>query len=263
MADKKSKTKSTRRKLGEAFTEAIVDSAMGGSVGEAVQRIEAAKESRKRGKGSERAPAAKRKPGTIGRPKGSRNKTEKPGRVVATGIEEVTLAEALAARDAAPAAEPESMGGPTRGRPSEYRPHFAAIAAGMARLGGSDFEIAEEMGVSTNTLGRWRSKYPELCEALNQGKDAFDDRAERSLALRAIGYSVHTEKLFCCEGSVVRADMIEHFPPDVGALKMWLGNRRPDKWKDKQEVKIDSDGAFIALWSAISDGTIVKLLPAS
>jgi len=233
------------------------------SKGKSEEAAAAGKGSRKRGKGSERAPAAKRKPGTIGRPKGSRNKTEKPGRVVAKGVEEVTLAEALAARDAAPAAEPEPMGGPKRGRPAEYRPEYAKIAAGMARLGGTDFEISEELGVSTNTLGRWRSRYPELCEALNQGKDAFDDRAERSLALRAIGYSVHTEKLFCYDGSVVRADMIEHYPPDVGALKMWLGNRRPDKWKDKQEVKIDSDGAFLKLWAAISDGTIDNQLPAS
>jgi hypothetical protein len=25
-------------------------------------------------------------------------------------------------------------------------------------------------------------------------------------------------------------------PPDVGALKMWLYNRRPDRWKEKVEV---------------------------
>jgi hypothetical protein len=36
--------------------------------------------------------------------------------------------------------------------------------------------------------------------------------------------------------------------------------RRPEKWKDKQEVKINGDEAFLKLWQAISDGTIAKLV---
>lgn len=27
---------------------------------------------------------------------------------------------------------------------------------------------------------------------------------------------------------------IEHVPPDVGAIKMWLCNRRPKEWAEKQ-----------------------------
>jgi hypothetical protein len=36
---------------------------------------------------------------------------------------------------------------------------------------------------------------------------------------------------------------------------MWLGNRRPDKWKDKQEVKLDGSDCFLKIWQAISNGT--------
>jgi hypothetical protein len=126
----------------------------------------------------------------------------------------------------------------------------------MALMGAGDFEIAEELGVKTSTVWRWRGKYPEFCSALDQGKDAFDDRIERSLAQRAAGYSIHTEKVFNYEGTIVRADVVEHYPPDVGAIKLWLGNRRPDKWKEKQELKLDSSNAFLAVLKAISDGTI-------
>jgi len=129
------------------------------------------------------------------------------------------------------------------------------VARAMARLGGTDFEIAEELGVKTSTIWRWRAKHPEFCNALNQGKDAFDDRAERSLATRAVGYSYHSEKVFQFEGGIIRAPIVVHVPPDVGAIKHWLANRRPDKWREKSEVKLDGSNAFLACLNAISNGT--------
>jgi hypothetical protein len=141
---------------------------------------------------------------------------------------------------------------PKMGRPIEYQSKFADTVRAMAKLGGTDFEIAEELGISTSTLWRWRSKYEDLSRALMEGRDAFDDRAERSLAQKAIGYTFHTEKVMQFEGRIVRADIVEHVPPDVGALKMWLGNRRPDKWKDKQEVNVTGAEAFLNLWKHIS-----------
>jgi hypothetical protein len=113
------------------------------------------------------------------------------------------------------------------GRPPAYQPKFSDIARGMAKLGATDFEIAEELGVATSTVWRWRSKHPDFCSALIEGKDFFDDRVERSLAQKAIGYSYHSEKIMSFEGAVIRADIVEHVPPDVGAIKMRLGNRRP------------------------------------
>jgi len=37
-----------------------------------------------------------------------------------------------------------------------------------------------------------------------------------------VGYSYHTQKVFCYEGSIVRADIVEHVPPDVSAVRLWL-----------------------------------------
>ena len=61
------------------------------------------------------------------------------------------------------------------------------------------------------------------------------------------------------EGQVIRAQIVEHVPPDVGAIKLWLGNRRPDKWRDKQEAALTGADAFLAIWKAISDGTVPKM----
>ena len=87
-----------------------------------------------------------------------------------------------------------------RGRPTDYRPEYAEVAGAMARLGATDFEIAEELGVKTSTIWRWRSKYPEFCNAIEEGKEAWDNRVERSLAHRAVGYSYHSEKVFQTRG---------------------------------------------------------------
>jgi hypothetical protein len=147
--------------------------------------------------------------------------------------------------------EPSHVGAPTA-----YKPEFVRIARAMAKLGATDFEIAEELGVTVRTVWRWRSKHEEFCQALLEGKDAFDDRIERSLAQKAAGYTFHTEKVMQFEGKVIRADIVEHIPPDVGAIKLWLSNRRPDKWREKTEAALTSTEAFVSLWHAISSGTI-------
>jgi hypothetical protein len=142
--------------------------------------------------------------------------------------------------------------------PDEYHPRYAEIARAMCRLGASDYDLACEFDCTTDSIWRWRSKYPEFSDATLEGKEAFDNRIERSLAQRAAGYSYHSEKLFNYEATVVRAETVEHVPPDVNACRLWLMNRRPSEWRDKSEVKLDSDGAFLKLWQAISDGTIGK-----
>ena len=34
----------------------------------------------------------------------------------------------------------------------------------------------------------------------------------------------------------VYAPYVEHHPPNVGAAKIWLNNRQPERWRDKREV---------------------------
>jgi hypothetical protein len=119
-----------------------------------------------------------------------------------------------------------------RGRKTKYRKEFAAIAKAMCKLGATDYDLAQEFEVATSTIWRWCSKYPEFCNAIKVEKAAYDDRVERSLAQRALGYSYHAEKPFQYQGEVMKVQYVEHVPPDVSAAKFWLLNRRRAQWSD-------------------------------
>lgn len=130
------------------------------------------------------------------------------------------------------------------GRPSEYQEEFAGQAAKLCQLGATDYELADFFEVNTATIYRWKNTFPEFCEAVVVGKEKADDRVERALYNRAVGYSFESEKVFQFQGEVVRADLVEHVPPDAGAAMNWLKNRRGDKWRDKSEVDLNVTGSL-------------------
>ena len=71
-----------------------------------------------------------------------------------------------------------------RGRKSDFRPEYILIAKACARFGAIEDEIANELNIGPATLDRWKQKYPEFRCALKAGKEASDDRVERSLPAR-------------------------------------------------------------------------------
>jgi hypothetical protein len=123
----------------------------------------------------------------------------------------------------------------TRGQPSDYSPEFVEQAKKLCELGATDYELADFFGVSTRTIYRWKNAHPDFCQAVIAGKESADDRVERSLYNRAVGYSFESEKVFQFQGAIIRAETVEHVPPDTGAAMNWLKNRRGDKWRDKIE----------------------------
>src|SRR3546814_16458701 len=108
---------------------------------------------------------------------------------------------------------------------SAYKPEYAEQARKLATLGAIDREIGEFFGVTDCTIRNWRHRHAEFNDALQIGKDAADARVERSLYQRAVGYSFDAEKIMQDKGVVVRADYVEHLPPDVSAAQYWLNNR--------------------------------------
>lgn len=124
-----------------------------------------------------------------------------------------------------------------RGRPSLYKPEFARQAAHLAQLGATDQEVADFFGVDVRTVHRWKHDHDEFCQSLKSGKEVADDRVERSLYQRAIGYEQDDVKIFmpANAGAPVYAPYRAKITPDTTAAIFWLKNRRPKEWRDKQE----------------------------
>lgn len=127
----------------------------------------------------------------------------------------------------------------TAGRPSSYRDEFAAQAEKLCELGATDMELADFFEVDVRTVYRWKHDHDEFCQALKVGKDVADERVERSLYQKAIGYEQDDVKIFMPANAAVPvyAPFRAKVAPDTAAGIFWLKNRRGSKWRDKQDVE--------------------------
>lgn len=108
---------------------------------------------------------------------------------------------------------------------------------GWARDGLVDEQIAQNIGIAASTLYEWKKQYPEISEALKKGKEVVDRQVENSLLKRALGYKyeeIKTEKTN--EGKKVTVT-VKEVVPDTTAQIFWLKNRKPEQWRDKQQIE--------------------------
>jgi hypothetical protein len=124
--------------------------------------------------------------------------------------------------------------------PSKYDPALCPRVRKFALLGMTDAEIAFAIGVENRTLYRWKAEHPEFCQALEDGKINADAEVAASLFNRATGrVKMPAVKIFMSkDGDPVYAPYVEHFPPDIGAAKLWLLNRRPREWRERKELEV-------------------------
>jgi hypothetical protein len=121
-----------------------------------------------------------------------------------------------------------------KGRPPTYKKEYAAQAAKLCALGATDQDIADFYGVTTRTVCRWKITHPEFCHALTINKGDYDDHVERSLAMRAIGYSHPDVDIRVVDGVIVQTPITKYYPPDTKAALAWLYNRRKGQWTPVQ-----------------------------
>lgn len=125
-----------------------------------------------------------------------------------------------------------------RGRPTDYRKEYAKQATKLAELGATDQEMADFFEVDVRTVYRWKHDHPDFCQSLKAGKDIADERVERSLYQKAIGYEQEEVKIFMPAGAEepVYAPFRAKIAPDTTAAIFWLKNRRSGDWRDKSET---------------------------
>lgn len=146
------------------------------------------------------------------------------------------------------------------GRPTLFRPEMIERVKVLCESGAVDREIAQALGIAECTLYDWKHKYPEFSEAMKPGKEMADDRVERALFNRAVGYSFDSEKIFNDkDAGIVRAACVEHVPPDVNAARIWLENRRRDRWgRDVVPPPVIGPGLTVIIQQVIGGNVIEK-----
>lgn len=127
-----------------------------------------------------------------------------------------------------------------KGKYEEWlKPEGLLKIEGWARDGLTDEQIAKNVGISRETLHQWKNKFSDISDALKRGKEVVDREVENALLKRALGYDYEevSEKY---EGGVLTEKKItkKHVVPDTTAQIFWLKNRKPDEWRDKQNVEI-------------------------
>ena len=105
---------------------------------------------------------------------------------------------------------------------------------GWARDGLVDEQIAQNIGIAASTLYVWKKQYPEISEALKKGKEVVDRQVENALLKRALGYEY--DEITTEYGKEIKR-VTKQVVPDVTAQIFWLKNRKPDQWRDKQQIE--------------------------
>ena len=140
-----------------------------------------------------------------------------------------------------------------KGRMKEWtEPDKLIQLEAWARDGLTDEQIAGNMGINVRTLYLWKKKNVQIFQSLKIGKEVADIEVENALRKKALGFreteqTVTTRKTVEYEnGKRIReisepivTEVEKYYPPDTTAQIFWLKNRKPEKWRDKQEQKVD------------------------
>ena len=143
------------------------------------------------------------------------------------------------------------------GTKPKYNPlYHPQIVYWMANAGLTDEQIAKEFKIVRKTLHNWRRRYPDFDVAMARGNEGPDDRVEKSLFQRAVGYSYPEDHIMQYQGKSVVVHTIKHIAPDVIAQIFYseIGYRL-----EKKLSRYYHSGDGLLLAKAISaDGHMVK-----
>lgn len=126
------------------------------------------------------------------------------------------------------------------GRPTKFKPEFVKAAAGLCRLGATEIEVADALGVNKVTLWRWQAAHKALRTAMKLGRKASDERVERSLYTSATGYEHDEIDIRVIDGKIVKTKVRKFYPPVPTSMIFWLKNRQSLAWKDKMDHTLSS-----------------------
>lgn len=131
--------------------------------------------------------------------------------------------------------------GKDTGRPTKYKKEYAEQARKICKLGATDLQLADIFGVAESTIYKWKLDHKEFSEAVSGGKQNPDENVKMALYQSAIGYSHQDTHISNFQGKITRTETTRHYPPNFNSMQLWLLNRLPEDWRNKQEFTVSID----------------------
>lgn len=133
------------------------------------------------------------------------------------------------------------------------------------REGLTDAEIAKRLGVAARTFTNYKRKHKDLMKVIIEGKSIADYRVEDALYKRALGYQADEttrERKFNKDTqeyeTVITKIVTKEIVADPTSMIWWLKNRKPETWRDRQEINIDGKLDIETKYSHLSDEDLEK-----
>ena len=132
-----------------------------------------------------------------------------------------------------------------RGRPTDYDPKYNELVKGMFRLGATDNEVIQSLGIARSTFYLWKQEHEAFLQACRGGKDFFDNNEIENTLLQKAKGGYRVEEVTVKKDA--EGNMIEEItktrtqPPDTGAIKYWLNNRNPKRWAEQPTIQEEEE----------------------
>lgn len=108
--------------------------------------------------------------------------------------------------------------------------------------GWNDKKVADFLNITKEAWIKWKNEQEDLLN-LEDWRRQHSHLIERKLSEVARGYSHPEEKIFLGPGgTVVRAETMKHYPPNVQAIQYWLNNQMKKDWKSHEQLSITGKG---------------------
>ena len=149
------------------------------------------------------------------------------------------------------------------GAPTKYRQEYSDMAFTACSEGGfTDVNLSKLFKVSKSTINLWKKEHREFSDSIRRGREDWDSvKIERALVKLALGsrftettmepskvVTVDPETGEKIEDSkmVVTKKVRKMIVPNDRAIRFWLKNRQPERWRDTQAVEVTgNDGGAI------------------
>lgn len=125
----------------------------------------------------------------------------------------------------------------------------------------TDEELAREMGIVPSTYYKWQKDHPEIGTAIEKGRtgalaekaveaveESLFDRClggvrevKKAMKIKTVEYDETTGRRLRETERIELAVEETYVPADTNAIKFYLTNRAPAKWKNKTELSADPE----------------------